>query len=62
MKNSPRSLLGDVNSEGMDKLYPTLNIGNIRGQINRSNIEKYRKDNPFGEEYRPESKRYNLFV
>ena len=62
MKNSPRSLLGDVNSAGMDKLYPTLDIGNIRGQINKSNIEKHRKDNPFGEEYRPAAKRYNPFV
>lgn len=58
MKNSRFSSLGDVDSAGMDKLYPTLNTGRIKDQINKETIERFRNNNPFGTEYRPAPTEY----
>ena len=62
MKNSSRSLLGDTYSDDMSRLYPTLNTGGIKREIDQENIARFSKNNPFGEEYRPKGKRYNPFA
>ena len=62
MKESPRSLLGQTYRGDMDKLYPTLNTGGIKRDIDQENIARFSKDNPFGEEYRPRARRYNPFA
>jgi hypothetical protein len=61
MKNSPQSLLGDTYNDDMSRLYPTLNTGGIKREIDQETADYYSKNNPFGEEYRPKGKRYNPF-
>lgn len=58
MKNSPRSLLGDTYSDDMSRLYPTLNTGGIKREIDQENADRFSRNNPFGSKFRPASRDY----